>query len=346
MTGRHLVERVRTDEGVVLFVVRDRALDAGPANGGLRLLAYGSEHRALGDGVRLARRMTLKHTLYATGFSGAKLTASADPTTVDRGALPRAVGDVLNSQGGRLYTGCDMNTTDADMRVLAGFSPYVLAAVDAGLATTHGVVAAVRQAVGGPVAGRAFLVHGVGKTGASVAAMLAGDGGRGTTYDHDPSARPVPGCTALPPAAAWWDRPVDVLVLCSASGVVDERVADRLRCRVVVSGANCPFTSRAVERRLVARGVLCVPDVVANAGAVICDSVEHHRPAEFRSCPPQEVYRFVAATVADRTAELPRLAGGDALRVDVALRLLLDRSPDAVCGRRFAVPERACPAPA
>ncbi len=350
MTGRQLVERVRTDAGVVLFAVRDSVLDAGPANGGLRLLDYDSEHRALGDGLRLARRMTLKHALYRTGFSGAKLIASADPATVDRGALLHAVGEVLDRQAGRLYTGCDMNTTDEDMRLLAAFSPYVLAAVrtavDASLATAHGVVAAVRQTAPGPIAGTTFLVHGVGKTGAAVAAVLAADGGRVATYDHDPSARPVPDCTALPHPTAWWGRPVDVLVLCSASGVVDERVADRLRCRVVVSGANCPFTSRAVERGLAARGVLCVPDVVANAGAVICDSIEHHRPAEFRECSPDAVYRFVAETVADRTAALLALAGGEPHRVEAALRGLVARPPDVVCGRRFAAdPVRACPAP-
>jgi leucine dehydrogenase len=338
MTAR-LVERVRTDAGVVVFVVRDRDLAAGPANGGLRLLDYASEHRALGDGLRLTARMTLKHALYRTGFAGAKLTASADPATVDRAALLRSVGELLNRQAGRLYTGCDMNTTNADMRVLTGFSPYVLAAVnstvDASLATAHGVVAAVREAVAGAVDGRSFLVHGVGKTGSAVAAELAADGGRVTTYERDPSCRPAPGCTALPADAAWWDHPAEVLVLCSASGVVGEPEAGRLRSRIIVSGANCPFTSRAVQRQLAERGVLCVPDVLANAGAVICDSVEHYQPAAFRSCTPDSLYRFVAASVAERTAALLALTAGDARRVDLALRHLIDHPAAEICGRRF-----------
>ncbi|WP_328648758.1 hypothetical protein OHS58_15740 [Amycolatopsis sp. NBC_00348] len=337
---RPVVERVRTAEGVPVFVVRDGDPAAGPANGGLRLLPYDSERRALADGLRLARRMTLKHALYRTGFSGAKLTAVADPSTVDRRALLRAVGDVLDRHAGRLYTGCDMNTTAADMRVLSGLTPYVLAAVDsavdASLATAHGIVAAVRQAAGGAVADRGVLVHGVGKTGAAVAALLAAGGARVTTYDHDPAAPLLPGCTALHPLSAWWARPEELLVLCSASGVVDERVAQRLRCRVIVSGANCPYTSREVARILARRGILGVPDVVANAGAVIGDSIEHHQPERFRTGPADEVYRFVAETVADRTADLLRRSSGAPDRVGSALAELLDDAPETVCGLRFA----------
>jgi hypothetical protein len=137
------VDCIRTDEGVALYVVRDDTTNAGPANGGLRLPDYGSEVRALGDGLRLARQMRRKHTLYRTGFSGAKLIASADPTTVDRQVLLRGVAAVLNRHAGQLYTGCDMNTTTDDMARLTLLSPYVLAAVgsavDASLATAHGV---------------------------------------------------------------------------------------------------------------------------------------------------------------------------------------------------------------
>ncbi|MFJ1767719.1 Glu/Leu/Phe/Val dehydrogenase dimerization domain-containing protein [Amycolatopsis sp. NPDC088138] len=337
---RPAVERIRTGAGVTVFVVREDDPAAGPANGGLRVLPYGTERHALADGLRLARRMTVKHALYRTGFSGAKLTAVADPSTVDRLALMRAVGEVLDRHAGRLYTGCDMNTTAEDMRVLSGLSPYVLAgvgsAVDASLATAHGVVAAVRQAAGGDVGGRGVLVHGVGKTGAAVAALLAAGGARVTTYDHDPAAPLLPGCTPLHPLSAWWARPEELLVLCSASGVVDERVAERLRCRVVVSGANCPYTNREVERILARRGVLCVPDVVANAGAVIGDSIEHHQPERFRTGPPEEVYRFVAETVAERTSDLLRRSSGAPDRVGAALAELLEDVPGTVCGLRFA----------
>ncbi len=49
----------------------------------------------------------------------------------------------------------------------------------------------------------------------------------------------------------------------------------RLRARLVVSGANIPMTD-AAEKGLHERGVLCVPDFIANAGGVICAAMEYH----------------------------------------------------------------------
>jgi glutamate dehydrogenase (NAD(P)+) len=43
----------------------------------------------------------------------------------------------------------------------------------------------------------------------------------------------------------------------------------------VVSGANIPATA-AAERILHERGVLVVPDFIANAGGVICAAMEYH----------------------------------------------------------------------
>jgi glutamate dehydrogenase (NAD(P)+) len=49
---------------------------------------------------------------------------------------------------------------------------------------------------------------------------------------------------------------------------------DRLRTELVLQGANIPVTPEA-EARLHARGILTVPDFIANAGGVICAAVEY-----------------------------------------------------------------------
>jgi len=51
--------------------------------------------------------------------------------------------------------------------------------------------------------------------------------------------------------------------------VVREDNADRLRARLVLQGANIPF-SREAEKSLAGRGLVIVPDFIANAGGVIC----------------------------------------------------------------------------
>ncbi|WP_410586363.1 HAD-IA family hydrolase [Amycolatopsis sp. lyj-23] len=332
------VRRYTSRSGVTFHVVHEKDPGAGPANGGLRLLPYPDDAAALADGVRLTRRMMVKHALYRTGFSGAKITARADPATVDRVDLLHAVAEVLNSAAGDLYTGCDMNIGNADAQLLTELSPYVLAAVDApvdaNVATAHGVVACARAALGGRLSGRYFLVHGVGKTGSVVAALLAAAGAEVHTYDKDPARQAVPGCTALSSDAPWWRVPVDALVLCSASGLVNPTLAAELRCRAIISGANCPYSDDVVENILKSRGILSVPDALANAGAVICDSIEYRHPELFRSAVPDEVYRFVAETVTERTREylalVERNPGGE------VLSHLLAGAPPTVCGDRFA----------
>jgi glutamate dehydrogenase/leucine dehydrogenase len=47
-----------------------------------------------------------------------------------------------------------------------------------------------------------------------------------------------------------------------------------LKTRLVAQGANIPFTIEA-ERTLHEKGVVVVPDFIANAGGVICASIEH-----------------------------------------------------------------------
>jgi glutamate dehydrogenase (NAD(P)+) len=48
----------------------------------------------------------------------------------------------------------------------------------------------------------------------------------------------------------------------------------RLSCRLVVQGANVPVTSQA-EEILYERGIVSVPDFIANAGGVITGAVEY-----------------------------------------------------------------------
>jgi glutamate dehydrogenase (NAD(P)+) len=55
--------------------------------------------------------------------------------------------------------------------------------------------------------------------------------------------------------------------------------AARLQAKLVAQGANIPATQEA-EAALHARGVLVLPDFIANAGGVICAAVEYHGGTE------------------------------------------------------------------
>jgi glutamate dehydrogenase (NAD(P)+) len=64
-----------------------------------------------------------------------------------------------------------------------------------------------------------------------------------------------------------------VVVPSALSEVITEENAGRLRCRVIAEGANGPTTPEA-DRILVERGILVVPDILANAGGVIVSYFE------------------------------------------------------------------------
>jgi glutamate dehydrogenase (NAD(P)+) len=60
---------------------------------------------------------------------------------------------------------------------------------------------------------------------------------------------------------------VDILVPAALEGVLHEENADRIRARFVVEGANGPTTPDA-DAILESRGVVVVPDILANSGGV------------------------------------------------------------------------------
>jgi glutamate dehydrogenase (NAD(P)+) len=65
----------------------------------------------------------------------------------------------------------------------------------------------------------------------------------------------------------------DVFIPAALGGMIHRGNADRLRCRMIVEGANSPTTPVADEI-LADKGVLVVPDVMANAGGVVVSYFE------------------------------------------------------------------------
>jgi glutamate dehydrogenase (NAD(P)+) len=65
----------------------------------------------------------------------------------------------------------------------------------------------------------------------------------------------------------------DLFVPAALGGMIHKQNADRLRCRVIVEGANSP-TTPAADEILAGNGVFIVPDVMANAGGVVVSYFE------------------------------------------------------------------------
>jgi glutamate dehydrogenase (NAD(P)+) len=66
---------------------------------------------------------------------------------------------------------------------------------------------------------------------------------------------------------AFWDTPCDILIPAALEGQITAANAGRIQARMVIEGANGPTTPQA-DDILNERGVLVLPDVIANAGGV------------------------------------------------------------------------------
>ncbi|MBA4214402.1 MAG: glutamate dehydrogenase [Polaromonas sp.] len=66
---------------------------------------------------------------------------------------------------------------------------------------------------------------------------------------------------------AFWDVPCDILIPAALEQQITETNAGRIQARMVIEGANGPTTPQA-DDILHERGILVLPDVIANAGGV------------------------------------------------------------------------------
>ena len=65
----------------------------------------------------------------------------------------------------------------------------------------------------------------------------------------------------------------DVLIPAALGGMIHEGNADRINCKMIIEGANSPTTPHADEI-LNDKDVMVIPDVMANAGGVVCSYFE------------------------------------------------------------------------
>src|SRR6516165_679556 len=80
-------------------------------------------------------------------------------------------------------------------------------------------------------------------------------------------------------ADALIDIPCEIWIPAARPDVIHGGNVARLQTQIVAEGANIPLTAEA-EEALAARGVLVLPDFIANAGGVICAAVEYRGGTE------------------------------------------------------------------
>ncbi len=126
------------------------------------------------------------------------------------------------------------------------------------------------------------------------------------------------------------ELPCDILVPAALEGQIHRENARRIRARVVVEGANGPTTPEA-DDLLSQRGVLVVPDIVANAGGVIVSYFEWVQDLQSFFWDEEEVYERLERMLVRsfrRVVEVAKAHGVD-LRTAALIRAI-QRVSDAL----------------
>jgi glutamate dehydrogenase (NAD(P)+) len=276
---------------------------AGPAIGGIRM----AEDISVDEVFRLARAMTFKNAAAGLRHGGAKSGVIADPGMPDdrKERLVRALANAMRDITDYI-PGPDMGLTEANMAQIhdeigrvVGLPPTMGGIpLDTLGATGFGVAIAteVAEEMGAvTLDGARVVVQGFGAVGIHAARFLAERGAvivgvsdsKGAMVDPDgfdlekltafkaegnhvgrfPDGEPVGSADLV-------GLDCDIWVPAARPDVFTAANAGDVKARVIAQGANIPATAEA-EAIFHERGVLVLPDFIANAGGVICGAVEY-----------------------------------------------------------------------
>jgi glutamate dehydrogenase (NAD(P)+) len=293
--------------GLKAIVVVDNTA-AGPAIGGTRMAPDVSTEECF----RLARAMTFKNAAAGLAHGGAKSVIFGDPSLPqgERERLVRAFAAGIRNLK-EYIPGPDMGTNETAMawvkdeigravglpRELGGIALDEIGATGWGLAVA---AEAAQEFSKVALEGAKVVVQGFGAVGRHAARFLADKSARlvaasdtkGAVYD--PAGLDIGRLEALKAegksvvdlkgvkqvsADDIVAIPCDIWIPAARPDVIRESNVEALRTRLVLQGANIPATPGA-ERRMHERGILSIPDFIANAGGVIAAAVEYRGGTE------------------------------------------------------------------
>lgn len=332
----------------------------GPSIGGLRMAPDVSTEEC----VRLARAMTMKNAAAGLPHGGGKAVLYGDPKMPkdEKQQLIRALACSLRNVEEYIFAP-DMGTDEECMawvkdeigrvvglpREIGGIPLDEIGATGWGL--SHVADVALRYC-DFSLEGARIVIQGFGAVGRNTARFLLEKGAvlvavadsRGAVHDPkglnlkelielkqaDKSVADYTGGKAIGRDAVI-DVECDIWIPAARPDVIHADNVNRLNTKLVIEGANIPITHDA-EKILQDRGILCVPDFIANAGGVICAAMEYQgasQAAAFASI-EEKLRRNTEMVLTESKSQgmLPRQA---------AMNLALQRVKKAMSFRRWSL---------
>ena len=330
----------------------------GPAKGGIRM----TPNVDVEEVFRLARTMTWKTSIAGLPFGGGKSGIIADPkkmTPEQKKKIMVAFGKALKNIAPKMYIAApDVNTAENEMRWFVegngnpksttgkpsdlGGLPHELGSTGFGVAHAAAVAAKYKRISLNDIT---FAVEGFGNVGVFAAKyltewgakMVAASDSRGVIYNREGldfkkledtknKTRSVvnysPGEKL--PSEKIFELPVDVLIPAALPDVITPQSVNSISAKIIVEGGNIVMKS-AEDQKLHERGVLVVPDFVANAGGVISSY------CEYRGYDQQKMFSLVEKKIKKNTRLVLRDAKNKGWKPrDAALEIAKKRVKEAM----------------
>ncbi|ETN44011.1 uncharacterized protein HMPREF1541_10876 [Cyphellophora europaea CBS 101466] len=259
----------------------------GPAIGGLRIKHYENMSDGLADVLRLSQAMTLKAAAIDNGTGGGKAVVPLPTDLVLTSALKEAilldVADFVHSLDGTYYAAPDVGTGPADIDIIHRRTPYVGGySKEAGGAggTTFGTFVGVDQAIRSAikivfgrdtVSGLSIVIIGLGGIGTLLAEIFAKEGAELSVTDINPERKDL-----ADKLGARWMSPeetlvsqCDIFVPCALGGILNKESVGDIKARLICGAANNQLASDDIAAELTRRGIVYVPDFIANTGGLM-----------------------------------------------------------------------------
>ncbi len=260
----------------------------GPTLGGCRMWPYSSSDEALNDVLRLSRGMTYKSAMANLPQGGGKSVIIGDPRRDITPALMHAMGDFVQSLGGKYVTAEDSGISPQSLKLMAERSEFV-AGIGArysyhggeadgnpspatAYGTYVGIKASVKHRLGSDLQGLTVAIQGLGHVGYRLAELLHKDGAKLIVTDIYPDnlekAQQLLGAEVVAPADIYAVS-ADVFAPCAFGSVINDTTLDQLKVSVIAGAANNQLAHESHGAILSQRDILYAPDYVINAGGVI-----------------------------------------------------------------------------
>ncbi|MFH1234218.1 MAG: Glu/Leu/Phe/Val dehydrogenase, partial [Candidatus Diapherotrites archaeon] len=318
------------------FVVIDNTA-LGPGKGGCRLTATVS----VDEVSKLARAMTWKCALAGLPFGGAKSGIISDsdfPTKERKAELIKAFAEGLKCVvPGEYVSAPDMNVGEEEMRIFSetvgtkkactgkpsdmGGLPHELGST--GFGVFHSTKVAAKH-MGLNLKGATVAIEGFGNVGSFAGKFLSEAGAKlvgisdikgmvvckeGLEYEGLMAAIKETGSvTGYKGKCEKLDRhniiglDVDILVTAAVPDLIKQHEVEKVKAKLIVEGSNIPMTQE-IEETLADKGILIVPDFVANAGGVISSYVEYIGGSE------KDMFKMVEEKITENTKNMLERAG-------------------------------------